>query len=121
ATRARDRLIVCGTRKATGTDPAGGWHGLFEAALAPAAETVKAADGETVLALEWRAPGTRRPPAPAVTEEAEAAERRLPDWARRDAAPAPPERRLRPSAALEAEQAPAFPALNALDARLDPA
>nr|HMN86578.1 3'-5' exonuclease [Bauldia sp.] len=108
-TRARDRLIVCGTEKERGTDKVGGWHALVTAALEPEATPEHGPDG-TVIALEWRAPAPRGVP-PKARQEAMALPAQAPDWLRRNApAPLPVPRRITPSTALGGEGPPAAPA-----------
>ena len=51
-TRAKDRLIICGTLKERGTDPVNGWHGMVESALE--AECVPGVDPDGEEVLEWR-------------------------------------------------------------------
>ena len=112
-TRAADRLYVCGHAPASGPSPEC-WHAVVAAALAPTAEVIDVAEGETLL--RWRAappvPVAPKPVAPRPAAPAHP----LPDWI---AAPPPsvrPPRRLTPSAAL-AERAGAarLPALDPRD------
>ncbi|MCW5697040.1 MAG: double-strand break repair helicase AddA [Bauldia sp.] len=114
ATRARDRLYVCGTLKDQGTDLAGGWHGLVTTALGPTATPAAAIDGTPVLV--WRAgPGaaaTAAPQPPATGPEPEP-----PRWLRRQASTARAIRALKPSAA-PVDKAVAFAARAGLAARL---
>lgn len=95
ATRARDRLIVCGTHKDGSTDRTGGWHALVSAALMPGAEATEAADGSP--AYVWRSPEERRPPATASGIRAEAEPPAAPAWLRRAVSPARQARAITPS------------------------
>jgi ATP-dependent helicase/nuclease subunit A len=97
-TRARDRLIICGTLKERGTDMVGGWHALVRTALEPECEKHEAADGS--VELEWR-------PEPRVAAKTKPSQPALPlgphrpTWVDTRAAPPPPApRRLTPSTAL---------------------
>lgn len=119
-TRARDRLIVCGTAKRQVTDRVSGWHALVQRGLEREWRQMEDATGE---AFEWRRDwSTPRHEAVPVTE-GEATETSLPAWLNRPA-PEPPValRRLSPSRALaDAEEAARpFAGRNALEARLDP-
>jgi ATP-dependent helicase/nuclease subunit A len=119
-TRARDRLIMCGTAKRAGTDRAMGWHALVQRGLQPGWRPMADNTGE---AFEWR--GDWEPPQLDALEpaRAEAPETPLPDWLGKPAPEAPgPLSRLSPSRALaetEKDERP-FLARNALEARLDP-
>ena len=100
-TRAKDRLIVCGTLKERGTDLVNGWHGLVRTALEPECTRREAEDG-TLTALEWRPEAPRRmktvPQLPTLPFGP-----RRPDWLEMPAPPPPPViRRVSPSAALTA-------------------
>ena len=86
-TRAKDRLVICGTRKERGTDPDIGWHGLVTHALEADCQRRQDADGEEEL--EWR-PEPRpahktRPPQPGLPLGPH-----RPDWLERAAPPPPP-------------------------------
>jgi ATP-dependent helicase/nuclease subunit A len=108
-TRARDRLIVCGTLKERGTDPVRGWHGLVTAALEKEATPEHGPDG-AVVALEWRAEAARRV-APKAKQEALTLPAPMPRWLSEPAPPAPPSpRRVTPSTALGGDGPPAFSA-----------
>jgi ATP-dependent helicase/nuclease subunit A len=98
-TRAKDRLIVCGTLKERGTDLENGWHGLVRSALEPECVRSEAEDG-TLTALEWRPEPARRmktvPQLPSLPFGP-----RRPEWLEKPAPPPPPAlRRVSPSAAL---------------------
>jgi ATP-dependent helicase/nuclease subunit A len=86
-TRARDRLIICGTLKERGTDPVNGWHGMVTSALAAECVRRQDADGEDVL--EWRPPPLQsrrtKPPQPGLPLGPH-----RPDWLERDAPPTKP-------------------------------
>ncbi|MCX5494932.1 double-strand break repair helicase AddA [Kaistia dalseonensis] len=121
-TRARDRLIVCGTAKAN----LGGeriWHDLVQSALEVDGHRVEVTLGDDVFeSLEWRI-GTTSTAVPALEEQPEVtAATALPAWlGRLPPEPAKVMRRLTPSTAVGfAEAEPAFPPVTALDARLDP-
>jgi len=104
ATRARDRLIVCGTEKQVGDrDKPKRWHNVITAALA--GECVEIDEGQGRIALEWR------PPAGIVhrakgKQEAMAFAPQRPPWLAEPAPPAPPPvRRITPSTALAGDSA----------------
>ncbi len=85
-TRAKDRLVICGTRKER-TDAANGWHGLVTGALE--ADCVPGQDADGNDELEWR-PEPRpthktRPPQPGLPLGPY-----RPDWFARPAPPPPP-------------------------------
>ena len=86
-TRAKDRLVICGTLKERGTDPVNGWHGMVESVLEADCEHSVDPDGEEVL--EWR-------PAPRPAHKTKAPQPTLPlgphrpDWLERAAPPPPP-------------------------------
>ena len=101
-TRARDRLYVVGLQKQkTGQGKVDmRWHPIVERALAAELTQRVLPDGE--IELEWRA----EPAGPPVIAAAEtvAAKPPLPEWATRNAPPAPPAAlRLAPSSALPDE------------------
>ncbi len=107
-TRAKDRLIICGTRKER-TDPVEGWHGLVTTALEADCVPTKDADGED--GLEWRPP----PPARHKTKPAQPGlplGPHRPDWLERAAPPPPPALpRLTPSTVFDGDgAAPSFAA-----------
>jgi len=113
-TRARDRLIVCGTLKERGTDPVRGWHALVTAALETEATPEHGPDG-TVVALEWRAE-TARTVAPKAKQEALTLPAPVPRWLNEPAPPAPlSPRRVTPSTALGGDAPPAFSARRLLE------
>ena len=98
-TRAKDRLIICGTLKERGTDPVNGWHGLVTSALLAECEHRHDFDGEEEL--EWRPPPRQahktKPPQPGLPLGPP-----QPDWLERNASPPPlalP--RLTPSSVFE--------------------
>jgi ATP-dependent helicase/nuclease subunit A len=101
-TRARDRLIICGTEKKIGEqDKVRRWHNLVTAALG--SECVRSEDALGRAAFEWRPPAGGAPAA-SGRQEAMAFAPRRPDWLGRP--PPPPPRRVRritPSTALEGE------------------
>ena len=100
ATRARDRLFVCGTRKDNTTDKSGGWHALVSAALLPNAIEGKAIDGSPEHV--WRMPDSGAALAPAqqapghpIDTDAE------PAWLRRSVSAVRAKRTIKPSQAIE--------------------
>ncbi|MGV8840326.1 MAG: double-strand break repair helicase AddA [Bauldia sp.] len=115
-TRARDRLIVCGTL-ASNTDPRGGWHALVSSALMPLAEESSAIDGAP--AFRYRDPELRAAP-PVDETRIVAEEPPAPGWLSRNAAPVRIPRALRASAALPMA-APVPRTLGALMEPPDPA
>jgi ATP-dependent helicase/nuclease subunit A len=100
ATRARDRLYVCGTFKDNATDRTGGWHALVSGALLPAAIETTAID--RTPAYVWQAPRMAQPvPGVAETEPAKAALQPEPSWLRKPVAAARAMRMIKPSQAIE--------------------
>ncbi|MCC7266085.1 MAG: double-strand break repair helicase AddA [Caulobacteraceae bacterium] len=107
-TRARDRLIVCGVRRAklrTGFE-AGCWYETIDQALArsPLAEAVRTVevDGQPVRRF-----GSDPAVVPAAPGDDQAAGGGLPAWAGQAAAPDPLARYASPTALAEAAQGPA--------------
>ncbi len=101
ATRARDRLYVCGTVKERTTDPVLGWHALVSSQLLPEATLVAAIDGSE--AWEWRAEGARPAAAPVDPPPVATVLPDVPAWLTRRAPPPKAGlRALRPSTALAA-------------------
>ncbi len=100
ATRARDRLYVCGTFKDNTTDRSGGWHALISAALMPDAVEGVAIDGSPEFV--WRSEGPKAAAAPAAEGPAMAEPTAAPDWLRRAVTPARALRRITPSRAFTA-------------------
>jgi ATP-dependent helicase/nuclease subunit A len=100
-TRAKDRLIVCGTEKMRGTDPANGWHALVRTALEPESLRVQAADG-TLESLEWRAEEEPRARHKAE-QQAMTLVPPLPEWIDRPAPQAIATRRITPSTVLQGD------------------
>lgn len=99
ATRARDRLYVCGTLKESGTDRVGGWHGLVTAALEDEATKTDAVDGSP--AFVWRAPGAKAPASTPAAPADPAQPTAPPGWLRRNVAPARVRQALTPSKLIE--------------------
>ncbi len=102
-TRAKDRLIICGTLKERGTDAVNGWHGMVTVALEAECQRSQDQDGEDVL--EWR-------PAPRPAHKTKAPQPGLPlgpprpGWLQRPAPPAPGAvPLLTPSAAFDEKHA----------------
>jgi ATP-dependent helicase/nuclease subunit A len=107
-TRAKDRLIVCGTLKERGTDLENGWHALIRSALEPECTRSEAEDG-TLTALEWRPEPLRRMKTVPVLPTLPFGPRR-PAWLEKPAPPpAPARRRISPSAALAGADGGAIP------------
>ncbi len=103
-TRAKDRLVICGTRKERGTDDDIGWHGLVTHALETECQRTQDPDGEEVW--EWR-PEPRpahktRPPQPGLPLGPH-----RPDWLVPNAPPPPPQLpHLTPSTVVANETSP---------------
>ena len=95
ATRARDRLVVCGTLKDNATDPNGGWHALVTAALAPTATESTAIDGAAELI--WRKEASAPAAAREDDERSQAAPIETPRWLHRAVTPARLVRTVTPS------------------------
>ena len=99
ATRARDRLYMCGTFKDNATDRTGGWHALVSAALLPSATEETAIDGAP--AYVWRAPATaaiaNKPVSAPSSPDGIAPE---PAWLRRSVTAARVMRTIKPSQAF---------------------
>ncbi len=102
ATRARDRLYVCGTLKESTTDLTGGWHALVSSALLEDAEEEAAIDGSR--AFTWRAEDNKMPPpTERVEPEPTARAPARPYWLGRSVAPARLIRSIKPSKIFEEE------------------
>jgi ATP-dependent helicase/nuclease subunit A len=99
-TRAKERLVVCGTTKNIPKDDRPSiWHALVTRALEPRCEQVVDADG-TVVTLLWRPDPAATTPT-AIPEEATSGSATLESWALALAPPAPvPLRRVSPSTLL---------------------
>ncbi len=115
-TRARDRLIICGTAKAGGGSEAL-WQDLVQQALEGEARPVEVDLGaDHFAALEWRSDWTSVPAPPVEATAAAVAVAPVPEWTRH-APPASPQRlRLAPSSAAgfgeaEPEERPANAAI----------
>ena len=86
-TRAKDRLVICGTLKERGTDAVNGWHGLVTSALE--------AECEARAGRRWRG-GAGMAPAPRPAHKTKPPQPGLPlgphrpDWLERAAPPPPP-------------------------------
>jgi ATP-dependent helicase/nuclease subunit A len=119
-TRARDRLIVCGTEKRQSSEREARWHALVRRGLEPGWRKTPDDTGE---AYEWRSDWNVSRPVAAKPAAAEAVELVLPDWLGKPAPDVPAAvRRLSPSRALAEAEGTARPLAerNALEARLDP-
>jgi ATP-dependent helicase/nuclease subunit A len=103
-TRARDRLYICGIKRGN-TDADGGWYGLARSALAGACRALPAEPGAEAD-LEWRADWSLAPHPADPDAARERPEPDLPDWIGRPSPPAVTARRLAPSSAPDAEDAP---------------
>ncbi len=102
-TRAKDRLVICGTLK-RGTDRVDGWHGMMTRALEGDCVPGQDADGEDEQ--EWRpqprAVHKTKPPQPGLPLGPH-----RPQWLERDAPPPPPALpHVTPSTVFDADAAP---------------